>query len=199
MTARSARRRRGGYTLIEAMMAVGVLMAGSVAIMAMHQAATRGNMEARQVSMGNQLAQRWVERLRLDSLRWTRSMPNATDPTLLAQTTYLQSVASPGSLPVWFVPVPPVASGETANFDYSGQGVGATTTGRPAHYCTNVRLEWIYPGQAMRADVRVWWPRRGDGALLGCAPGVDPSALTNDPRVQMVYTSTILRFVPRPS
>lgn len=192
----SKRRRRRGYTLIEAMMAVGVLMAGSVAVMAMHQAATRGNMEARQISMGNQLAQRWVERLRRDSLHWTRPGANATDPTLLARTSYLRSVPSPGTLPNWFVPVPAAGSGEAAQFDFSGNDIVTVGGPRPAHYCTNIRLEWVYPGQAMRADVRVWWPRRGDGALLNCAADLD--GIATDPRVQAVYTSTVIRYTPRP-
>jgi Tfp pilus assembly protein PilV len=191
-------RRRAGYTLIEAMMAVGVLMAGSVAVMAMHQAATRGNMEARQIAMGNQIAQRWVERLRRDSLNWTRSSNNAADPTLLIQTTYLREVPAVDAAPTWFVPVPPETSHEAAQFDYQGQDLVTVGGARAAHYCANVRLQWVYPGQAMRADVRVWWPRRGAGALLNCAPGVDPNTLTNDRRVQMVYTSTIVRYTSRP-
>jgi hypothetical protein len=180
------------------MMAVAVLMAGSVAIMAMHQAATRGNMEARQLTMGTQLAQRWVERLRRDSIHWTRSgLP--TDATLLAGTTYLGSVAAPGTDATWFIPTPASAYPEATSFDYLGQDVVGTAPPRPAHYCTNLRLEWVYPGQVMRADVRVWWPRRGDSSLSGCAPGTDPNTLTDDQRVQMVYASTVLRFVRGPS
>jgi prepilin-type N-terminal cleavage/methylation domain-containing protein len=199
-------RRRAGYTLIEVLMAIGVLAAGSVAIMAMHQAATRGNMEARQMTTGNQLAQRWVERLRRDGLNWTRSSNQAFDPTLLAQTTYLQSVPGPGGAPSWFVPTPLATSGETANFDYYGNDLGGPTSGTPT-YCTNVRLEWLYPGRALRADVRVWWVRRvagsapapGVAALANCAPGVDPNALTNNPNVRMVYTSTVIRYIPTSS
>ncbi len=185
--------KRAGYTLIEVMMALGVLSAGSVGIMAMHQAATRGNMEARQMSVANQLTQRWVERLRRDSLYWTTGAP-APDPTLLARTSYLRGVAAPGTNPSWVIPEPPAISGETANFDYYGNdtAVPASMT-----YCTNVRLEWLYPGRSMRADVRVWWVRRSagnDGAneFTGCAGGLD--SLTGEPRVRMVYASTVLRF-----
>lgn len=195
---RRSTRRRSGYTLIEAMMAVAVLMAGSVAIMAMHQAATRGNMEARQISTGNQLAQRWVERLRRDSLNWTRSSDNALDPTLLVSTTYLRSVPAPTAPALWFIPAPPATSGEASQFDFWGNDLVTSSPERPAHYCANVRLEWIYPGQAMRADVRVWWPRRGNSSMLNCGGGANPNTLAANPNVQMVYTSTVLRYTPLP-
>ena len=88
---------------------------------------------------------------------------------------------------------------ELTSFDYYGND-SATSM----HYCTNVRLAWIYPGQAMRADVRVWWRRRAgasapaaDAQLSNCAAGMTPASLTADPRVRMVYTSTVLRYHPR--
>jgi prepilin-type N-terminal cleavage/methylation domain-containing protein len=192
------KQRKAGYTLIEVLMAMGVLASGSVAIMAMLQASTRGNMEAREMTMASQLAQRWVERLRRDSLSWTQSATSA-DATLLANTTYLDDVVEPGSAALWVVPEVPTTSTELTSFDYYGRDSDAAS----AHYCTNVRLEWIYPGQAMRADVRVWWVRRAGGPssdeqaeLLGCADGVDPESLTTNPNVRMVYTSTVLRYHP---
>lgn len=189
-------RRKGGYTLIEVMMALGVLAAGSVAIMAMLQASTRGNMEAREMTTGNQIAQRWVERLRRDSLRWTQGATGA-DPTLLANTVYLEDVTPPGGAAAWVIPDVPADSTELASFDYYGNDSASSM-----YYCTNVRLEWIYPGQAMRADVRVWWRRRGPSAtggdqLANCAAGADPESLTANGQVRMVYTSTVLRYHPR--
>lgn len=188
-----------GYTVVEVLMAIGVLTAGSVAIMAMLQAATRGNMEAREMTTANQLAQRWVERLRRDGLNWTRGS-TTPDVTLLTNTTYLGEVPAVGGTALWYVPEPPADSTDTANFDYYGDDL---VDGATPYYCTNVRLEWLYPGQAMRADVRVWWMRRGGGVdsdqLVNCAAGTNPNTLTGDRRVRMVYTSTVIRFTPRPS
>lgn len=199
---RSRTRRRGGYTIVEVMMAIGVLTAGAVGIMALVQASTRGNMEARQMTTGTQLAQRWVERLRRDGLNWTRPSQVA-DPTLLNQTDYLQLVPSSGTAPAWFVPAPTVP-GETANFDFYGVD---TADPNEMRYCTNIRLEWLYLGRAMRADVRVWWLRRLSGdeddpsraALAQCAPTLAPDTLTNDFRVRMAYASTIIRYTPMPA
>jgi type IV pilus assembly protein PilV len=196
-------KRRAGYTLIESMMALGVLSAGSVAIMGMIQASTRGNLEARQMTTGNQVAQVWVERLRRDGLSWTTtplSPSNAPQvAATVATTTYLRQVPAAGAAAPWFVPVPAAAGGETANFDFYGANLAGGAT---PHYCTNVRLVWLFPGQAMRADVRVWWARRSSqsatAGLANCAPGVDPNTLTGNPDVRMVYTSTVIRYSPRP-
>lgn len=193
--------RRAGYTLIEVMMAVAVLTAGSVAIMAMLQAATRGNMEARQITTANQVAQQWVERLRRDGLNWTNGSLLA-NPVLLSRTSYLRGVATPGTTPLWVEPTPAGAD-ESARFDYYGRDVVSGDATSTPTYCTNIRLEWLYPGRAMRADVRVWWVRRVSGAapaganLADCAPSVNPNTLTGNPAVRMVYTSTVIRYIPR--
>ncbi len=205
----SMRRRRNGsqagYTMIEVMMAIGVLTAGAVAIMAMLGAATRGTMQARQITTANQAAQQWVERLRRDGLNWTRGT-NTADPTVLSGTTYLNNVAAPRSTPLWFTPTP-ATSGESANFDYYGNDMASPSSSGTPTYCTNVRLEWIYPGRVMRADVRVWWLRRAGNSgpssdvssLINCASGLNPNTLTGDRRLRMIYMSTVLRYAPRPS
>lgn len=195
------RRSRAGYTMIEVMMAVGVLTVGSMGIMAMHQASTRGNQEARQMMVGTQLTQRWIERLRRDGLSWMDSAQTA-DPTLLASTTYLRSVVAPGGAALWFIPVGGGAQ-ELPNFDYYGNDTAVEADMR---FCTNVRLEWVYPGRAMRADVRVWWLRRQSGSVqdpsranfANCAPGQDPNALSGDYRLRMTHASTVIRYTPRP-
>ena len=89
-------RRRAGYTLIEVMMALGVLTAGAVGLMAMTQASTRGNMEAREMTVATQLTQRWMERLRRDAMNWTASS-RTLNPLQLANTTYLRTVPNPGA------------------------------------------------------------------------------------------------------
>jgi type IV pilus assembly protein PilV len=186
--------------MIEVMMAIGVLSAGAVGMMAMIQASTRGNMEARQLSTASQLAQVWVERLRRDALNWTR-FTTVTDPTLLTNTTYLSNVPDIGTPSTWFVPTPDPTSSESATFDYYGQD---TTDTAQMHYCTNIRLEWLYVGRAMRADTRVWWLRREAGGtqdatrlnLAACGGATDPNTLSTDWRVRMAYASTVIRFTP---
>lgn len=200
---RGASRRERGYTLIEVMMAIGVLTAGAVGIMSLQSASTRGNMEARQMSTGAVLAQRWVERLRRDGLNWTQSN-NTVSALLLARTTWLRTTPDPGAPVGWMVPADVPATGETANFDFYGND---TADGAEMRYCTNIRLEWLYPGRALRADVRVWWTRVSYGGsndptraqLARCAAGVDPNTLTGDFRTRAAYASTVIRYTPMPS
>ena len=206
MSHRSRRRlrpiRQAGYTMIEVMMALAVLTTGAMGIMAMTQASTRGNMEAREMTTATQITQRWLERIRRDSLNWTAAGSSAS-PVLLANTNYLRFVPGPGDPTSWFVPAPPIAGPEAPNFDFYGRD---TRTPSEMYYCTNVRLEWLYDGSAIRADVRVWWLRRLGGgaadtsrAVLGqCAPGTDPNSLTGDNRLRMTYASTVVRWTPMP-
>lgn len=201
-TSRARRRRQAGYTLIEVMMALGVLTAGAVGIMAMMQASTRGNMEAREMATATMITQRWVERLRRDATNWTASS-RTINPVLLSRTTYLSTVPNPGTAARWVVPVPPAASTERASFDFYGRD---TAVPAEMYFCSNIRLEWLYVGRSMRADVRTWWLRRQGGsdndasrAALGqCAPGLDPNTLTGDWRVRMTYASTVVRWTPTP-
>lgn len=184
-------------------MAIAVLTAGAVGIMAMNQATTRGNMEAREMTTGTIVAQRWVERLRRDGLNWTQG-PTTTGPLLLARTQHLNLVPPVGAPSNWVTPTA-VPGGDLPAADFYGND-----TGVPAemHYCTNIRLEWILEGRAMRADVRVWWRRRNtgrdtmsaaSGALTSCAPGVAPNSLTGNFLVRSVYLSTTLRYNPMPT
>lgn len=200
---RRRRRTQAGYTIVEVMMALGVLTAGAVGIMAMTQASTRGNMEAREMTTATQLTTRWIERLRRDALNWTTSR-RVIDPTILARTQYLRTVPDPGDASRWIIPTPPAGSPESANFDFYGRD---TNVRAEMYYCSNIRLEWLYVGRSIRADVRIWWLRRQSGtqapdltrAALGqCGPGVDPNTLTNDWRVRMTYASTIVRWTPMP-
>jgi prepilin-type N-terminal cleavage/methylation domain-containing protein len=199
---RRRRAARAGYTLIEVMMAVAVMTAGAVGIMALHQATMRGNLDARQVATATHLAGTWIERLQRDAQGWSQGGPTAVfTPLMLAQTRYLNLVPARGTAPTWFVPGPSTAT-ESATFDHWGRD---TLIGGQMEYCTNVRLQWVYVAQAMRADVRVWWARRspsatGGAALAQCAPGTDPNTLTNRlADVRFVYASTVIRWVPAPA
>jgi hypothetical protein len=64
-------------------------------------------------------------------------------------------------------------------------------------FCTHIRLSWIYPQTTLngliRADVRVFWPREGRGAIAPCAT-VTPAAVTAGlANYHFVHHSTALR------
>lgn len=179
-------------------MAIAVMTAGALAVMALHQVTTFGNMQSRQLSTATQCAQTWVERLQRDAMRWTTGeTPSAVpSPTLLANTQYLRLIAAPGDAPEWIRPVPAVGT-ESWAFDHFGRD---TRLAPDMSYCTDIRLQWVYPGQAIRADVRVWYLRSHTGVdvsdFVGCP---DPDAATGQLQaLSFVHTSTVIRWTPMP-
>lgn len=216
---------RAGYTMVEVMMAIAVLAIGLLGVAALQTGSVSGNIQAQETTMATSLARLWVERLRRDAARWTVNVvPVAgATPGEISSTRYLSAVANP---PVWVVPpngltIPGAASDpyaspsgtQTAAFDHWGRDVATGSANR--RYCTNIRIGWVYPGSAVRADVRVWWHKRlrtesaGDGlpARVACTTAASNAALNvargaTAARAQMmrhlsaVYVSTVIRYTP---
>lgn len=196
MSARHAHRSQSGYTMVEVMMAMALLTAGAAGIFALQQAATHGNIEAQQMTIGTNVARTWLERMKRDALSWNAGA-TAAAPLLLARTRYLLNVPPVGTAPVWMTPA--TFADSRASFDHHGREVAL---GADVRYCAQYRLEWVNVGQAIRADVRVWWHRRGRvGAAAAnlyanCGVGAE-AAIGNDIRLRSVTASTVVRWVPR--
>ena len=88
MSRRDNRPRREGYTLIEVMTAIGILMVGSAGIFAMEQGAIIANAEARRLATAQQIAGTVAERIRRDAMAWTLGGPSMPS-TALDRTAYL--------------------------------------------------------------------------------------------------------------
>jgi prepilin-type N-terminal cleavage/methylation domain-containing protein len=194
-------RRRQGFTLVEVMVSIGVMTIAALAIFALQQQLLRSNAHARQLTMATQIAQNWIERLKLDALRWN----TASDPTA---TTYLKGVGAINDV-AKFTTIPlakPTRTGETRvisnAFNWFGDDLD-TSNGRPNGlvYCASHRLNWVFENKrVIRADVRVWWARDGMGVSIAndypvCAEDGDalnPGGANFD-RYHIVYLSTVLR------
>ena len=193
---RRSRRALGGYTMVEVMMAMALLTAGAAGIFALQQAAINGNAEARQMSIATTVTRTWLERLKRDALNWNTGGAIAT-ALPLARTRYLLNVPAVGTSPTWMTPA--VFADSRASYDHYGREIAL---GGDVRYCAQYRLEWVNAGQAMRADVRVWWHRRGNvGAAAAnlspnCGVGAE-TAIGNDIRIRSVSASTVIRWVPR--
>lgn len=187
------RRRSSAFTLIEVMVAVAVMTVGAVGIMALQQAATRGNMEARQMSTATQVARIWLERLQRDALLWnSQGVP--------AGTRYLTNAPAAGNAPgVWFSPIAVTApSGhlDSYAFDYFGND---TLQQGSMVYCAQVRLQWIVFGDTLKAEVRAFWPRRGRPQNTGNCGFGNSGGVTADIdafNLHAVYASTLIRRIP---
>ncbi len=189
-----AKRGRAGYTLIEIMTALAILMIGATGIFAIQTGATVANMESRRMGTANQVAQTVVERMRRDALSWRSGGPTM-DMTALATTTYLVSAPASGAGATLWMNVPANA------FDYYGRD---TTVVDDMAYCAQMRMDWVSYGQSLRADVRVYYPRRGNGSsdspsdartALGC-PDLPLDSATYLSDLHFVHTSTIIRWTP---
>lgn len=191
---------REGYSIIEVMMAVAVMTVGSVGILAMQQASTSGNMFAREVGTANEITRSWVSRVQRDSLLWrTRGFTGA------ASARYLALAGNPGVAPAWVAPVGGAAD-ESYAYDYFGRPVAA---GAGAFYCVNLRFDWAANQDALRVDVRTWWPkaRGNESAAAGNEPAPICDATTPDAAttflaesrvISAVYAETLVRWtLPR--
>jgi prepilin-type N-terminal cleavage/methylation domain-containing protein len=188
--------RRGGYTLIEVMMAIAIITASAVALFGLQEIVVRGNMDARQMTTATTIVRNTLELMRLDAVGWTQSYPTAgTVAWGTGVRGFLRDAptAATAAAPPWAPFGATIAAPEHA-YDYQGN-----VTGVPADmfFCVESRYAWIYPGQAMRADVRVWWVRPsslvGAAAFAGCPT---QGLVLNTTNLHSLQGSTVLRYTP---
>ena len=193
---RRARARRQGFTLIEVMMSLAIMTVGALGIMALQQAATRGNMEARQMTAATNINRIWIERLRADTLLWNAT----TVPAGFENTRYISVLESePGT--DWFAPISGDGVVDSYAFDYFGND---TEEEADTYFCTHIRLRWIRQGSMLRADVRTFWHDRDNvGQFPGCAVGEETEVTTElaatPTGLRAVYASDILRWHQLPT
>ncbi|HEX7477764.1 MAG TPA: prepilin-type N-terminal cleavage/methylation domain-containing protein [Polyangiales bacterium] len=211
-------KRHAGFTVVEVMVSLGVMTVGAFAILAMEQQTTRANVHARELTVATQIAQTWIERLKIDAVRWSATSGVSNVGADLGATSYLQDITKPASEGVFLtIPTPGGSPGVpnlppatpsmlySSAFDYYGNEVNMVSLGGAVVvYCASYRLSWIYIDRLIRADVRVWWPREGTNTFTTDYPNCQahpenflPS--TGNPagvapaRYHVVYLSTSIR------
>lgn len=198
-------RKRTGFTLIEVMIAIGIMTVGSLGILSMHHAVSGANRSAHEMNTALAITERWIERIERDSLSW--SGPGLNSGTL-ALTTYLAPLAATTSATNWFTPQP--VSPESYGFDYFGND---TANASEIKYCTNLRLSWVRQGSTARVDIRTYWYRAGHmpgtathpdwvaGSSFrssGCgAADADGWGLGTAPNVDVIFASTVVQWLRR--
>ncbi|MGB8328960.1 MAG: prepilin-type N-terminal cleavage/methylation domain-containing protein, partial [Polyangiales bacterium] len=203
---RSFKSMQSGFTLVEVMIAIGIMTVGSLGILAMHQAVSNANRSAHEMNTALAITERWLERVERDSLAWTAQGMNTA---ALNSTAYLKELADDESETEWFTPSPANAD-ESFAFDYFGADV---VDGGPFQYCTNLHLAWIRQGSAARVDIRTFWYRPGHMPGGATHPnwvsgddfrGANCDAATADgwdlglaPNVDVVFASTVVTWLRR--
>jgi Tfp pilus assembly protein PilV len=194
------------FTLLEVMIAIGIMTVGSLGILSMHHAVTGANRSAHEMNTALAITERWIERIERDSLAWSTQGLNSSQ---LAGTAYLSGLAGTVSATDWFTPSP-ADTDEHYAFDYFGRDTNTTSE---IKYCTNLRLSWLRQGSSARVDVRTFWYRAGHLAGGATHPnwvtgsdfrGAACDAATADgwnmdtaPNVDVVYTSTVVTWMRR--
>ncbi len=166
---RGARAARRAYTIIEVIMAMGVLALGATGIVTMQKVTLSGNQRARALVTANMIAQTWVERLRADATVW--NLPNGASD--LDQTRWLQFASSKSGQ--WFAPDANsngLAPNGSAMADIQGIDLYSADIGPALYqqaYCTQLRLFPLTLTNGapsyIRAEIRVFWAK---GNAAGC-------------------------------
>ena len=201
-----ANKTHSGFTLLEVMIAIGIMTVGSLGILSMHHAVSGANRSAHEMNTALAITERWIERVDRDSLSW--SEPGINSSTLTG-TTYLAPLAATTTGTNWFTPAPALST-ESYGFDYFGND---TSTASEIKYCTNLRLSWIRQGSSARVDIRTFWYRAGHMPGTATHPdwvsgsnfrGADCDAATADgwgigtaPNVDAVFASTVVQWLRR--
>ncbi len=196
------RKNQRGYTAVEVMMAMTLLLIGSVGVMAMQRAAVQGNADAREMDVASSIARAWLERVERDATLWTPSQIAVTPPANISSAILVNENLTGN----WYVPKTRLAASgtqndvESAGFDILGQDMD-TLTAAGLRYCVNLRLTPLTVDQTLiRAEVRVFWPRN-----LTQAPDPNycnsvPSASldTDVQKYHFVYAATAVRQNTQP-
>jgi len=198
-----ARNRQQGFTLVELMIAMTVLMLATVGAASMQIAVTRANVDARNRTVATDYLRTWLERVKMDSMAWTGA--GVATPNLFTG-------SADGE---WFIPDPALLGANAAtSSDFYGWDNAAVASAR---YCVHLRQTDVVKsvdanpldsGRALRVDVRVWWHREGGSSPWGVADGspIDSNrnlvagcgtiitAPVNDVRIHTLIGSTVVKW-----
>lgn len=189
-----------GYSLIEVMMALGILAVGTTGVIALQKVALVGNTNARMGDAARQVAGTWVERLKADALLWNDPLgiPDINDTRWLKFSFDYNPQNVPNSTN-WTRP-PIVANWGSPIADIHGADVfdPASTDGV---FCTHLQLARAVEKRltlggtnhriAMRALVRVVW-RRDLSPIKECTTQNPLDFEANDERYGFYYVSTMI-------
>jgi type II secretory pathway pseudopilin PulG len=190
-----------GFTMMEATIALGLLLLGVLGMGALAAASIRTNMEAQDRTQATNLLNLVLEQVRTEAMGWNNATWNTVNETPDPNTyfpTLNQLPGNPtkgGSSGVREYTGDRLANGTRRAFTYDLRLIDPALPG--AKFCVHYQMTWLNPNESARADVRVYWMRRGsDPAAFGfynnCGLGNTQKLATNMTDVRCVAGSTIL-------
>jgi prepilin-type N-terminal cleavage/methylation domain-containing protein len=198
---------RRGYTAVEVMLAMTVLLIGSAGVMTMQKASIQSNLDARKLDIANSIAHDWLERLSADATQWTLPTIPTNLSSNLGNTTWLNRHDTG-----WFLPsVPggyPAAEGNSPAFDILGRDL-ALADAPNAIFCVHVKLDQIAQDALalpllLRATVVVFWRKQLVTSTSTATSGSNCTSASNsfDPALDesnnpgtwhIIYATTAIR------
>ena len=202
---RLSKRPQSGFTLVEVMIAIGIMTIGSLGILSMHHAVSGANRSANEMNTAIAITETWLERIDRDSLSWSEEGINST---ALQGTAYLSELAGSLQPTGWFNPS--TTDPEGYAFDYFGRDDSDFSD---VKYCVNLSMAWLRQGSSARVDIRTFWFREGyvhggaqhskwvsgsDFRSANCdAATADGWDLGAAPNVNVIFASTVVRWLRR--
>jgi prepilin-type N-terminal cleavage/methylation domain-containing protein len=192
-------RRQRGYTAVELLMAISIFAIGVSGIIAMEKVTVSANQHAKQLAIATHIAEAWLDQLNADAALWNHPSPGNT----LSDITDAQwlSQAAAGNNTGWFRPAYSAQRTFGAGFDLYGSPLSDAQVADQV-YCTHIRLTWLYPETAgnglLRAEVRVFWVRDGQGGTVDgqpvCAAGTAANLIEGaGQKYHFVYQTTAIK------
>jgi hypothetical protein len=156
--------------MMEATIALALLLLGVLGMGALAGATVTSNVSAQDRTQAQNLAERLLGMLRVESLGWNNTPWNPgpdVSPASVADVMPLlgvlpaNDVAGTGGFREITQYIPGTA-GNSQAFTYDLMVVAPNTA--EAKFCAHYSLTWLQPNETMRADVRVYWVRRSRNA-----------------------------------
>ena len=190
-----------GYSVIEVMMALGILAVGTTGVIALQKVALVGNTNARMADAARNVAGTWVERLKSDSLQWNDPMGilDIADTRWL-HVAGLYNPANPPNANSWVL-APEILNWSSPVADNHGADSFSGAPTSDGMFCTHLQLARAVEKPyslgglthpiAIRAIVRVVW-RRDVAPMTECRSTAPADIETNDARYGFYYVSTLI-------
>lgn len=189
-----------GYSIIEVMMALGILAVGTTGVIALQKVALVGNTNARMADAARNVAGTWVERLKTDSLQWNDPLGSSDiASTLWLNVAGTYNAQNPPNATSW-VRAPEVTGWSSPVADIHGSDVFDPAS-QDGVFCTHLQLaravekRYSLDGQthpiAIRAVIRVVW-RRDVSPISECRNLTPAQIEADDARYGFYYLTTML-------
>jgi prepilin-type N-terminal cleavage/methylation domain-containing protein len=178
-----------GFTAVEVLIAMTIMVIGAAAIMSMQKASVLGNLDARKTDIANSIARTWVERLHRDSMQWTSPSPGNPGPSDFANAKLLNHLDAG-----WYLPSDYMGDGNSYLFDIVGRDLAVADIGL-AQFCVDVQLTTLVANELFRVQVRVSWPRGINTMPAGFCTAALP-AIPNMTLYHAIYVTTAIKENP---